>query len=173
MKSSRTAGSLVVLAFVTACAPKPPAPPDAAAIRTAIEAQEAKFLPAIQGKDAAALVSFFTADATWILQDASTFKGRAELEKGAKAFFGSFESIAPGTITIDKLVVVSDSEAVTFSVGTYSVTMKGKKPEDHVNPFADHWKKEADGVWRIAYEINADGPAPTAPAPAPAPAKKP
>ena len=41
--------------------------------------------------------------------------------------------------------------------------MKGKKKmENHMNPFADYWKKGADGVWRIAYEVNADGVVPDA-----------
>ena len=44
------------------------------------------------------------------------------------------------------------------------MTEKGKKPESFVNPFADLWKKGPDGVWRIAYEVNANGPAtPAAP----------
>ena len=103
-------------------------------------------------------------DATWILPDASTFTGRASIASGAKAFLGSFESVAMGQMVIDKLVVVSDSEAVTFAHGNYTMTMKGKKPESRVNPFADLWKKGADGAWRIAYEVNADGPAPAAPA---------
>lgn len=72
-------------------------------------------------------------------------------------------------MTLDRLIVVSDSEAVTFSTGTFSMTMKGKKAENHTNPFADHWKKGADGVWRIAYEVNAEG---VVPAPPPPPAKK-
>jgi hypothetical protein len=39
------------------------------------------------------------------------------------------------------------------------MTEKGKKPESFVNPFADLWKKGPDSVWRIAYEVNANGPA--------------
>jgi len=170
MRSSVVTRLAVLAALATACAPKPPAPPDAAAIRAAIEAQEAKILPAMQAKDIAALLPLFTDDATWILPDASTFKGRADLEKGGKAFVDSYESVTPGSMTIDQLVVISDTEALTFSRGTYSITMKGKKKaESHVNPFADYWKKGADGVWRIAYEVNADG---AVPADAPPAAKK-
>jgi hypothetical protein len=64
----------------------------------------------------------------------------------------------------DKLIVVNDSEAVTFSHGSYAVTRQGKTLPPGVNPFADHWQKGADGVGRVAYEVNADGPAPGAPA---------
>lgn len=164
MKLSTSAGLVVLVALTTACAPPPPPPPVAAptpdetAIRTALDAQMAKFLPAMQAKDVAAVSALFTDDATWILPDASTFKGRAEMEQGGKAFFDSYESVTPGTMSIEKLVVISDTEALTFSRATYSITMKGKKnPENHTNPFADYWQKGGDGVWRIAYEVNADG----------------
>jgi uncharacterized protein (TIGR02246 family) len=166
MRSSIVTRLAVLAAVATACAPKPPAPPDTAAIRAAIEAQEAKFMPAMAAKDVSAILGVFTEDATWILPDASTFKGRAEIEKGGKGFFDSYEALTPGTMTLDRLIVVSDSEAVTFSTGKFSMTMKGKKPENHTNPFADHWKKGADGVWRIAYEVNAEGVVPAAPPPA-------
>jgi len=36
------------------------------------------------------------------------------------------------------------------------MVIKGKT-EDHINPFVDYWVKGTDGVWRVAYEINADG----------------
>ncbi len=166
---SPLASAVALVAVVAACAPKPAAPPkpDENAIRTAIAAQYAKFGPAIAGKDTAATANLFTQDATWILNDASTFTGLANITAGAKAFFQTFESATVGPTTIDKLVVVSDSEAVTFAHNTYTMTAKGKKSGTRINPYADLWKKGADGVWRVAYEINADGPAPAAPAAAP------
>jgi len=109
----------------------------------------------------------FTEDGTWILPDASTFVGRANIETGAKAFFGSFESFTLGQMTLDKLIVVNDSEAVTFSHIDYTATQKGKKLPPGVNPAADYWKKGADGVWRVAYEVNANGAAPSSAAPKP------
>ena len=33
-------------------------------------------------------------------------------------------------------------------------------PVTLANPFADYWQKSADGAWRIAYELNAEGPMP-------------
>ncbi len=151
-------------ALATACAPRPAAPPrpDETVVRTALSAELAKFGPAMAAKDAAAVANLFTEDATWILPDASTFTGRANIESGAKNFFDTFEAFVIDQMAIDKLVVVSDSEAVTFAHGNYTLTEKGKAPVKRLNPFADHWKKGPDGVWRVTYEINADGPAPTA-----------
>ena len=39
-------------------------------------------------------------------------------------------------------------------------TKGAKKAERHNNPFVDHWKKGADGTWRVAYELNAEGVVP-------------
>src|SRR6478672_3316684 len=50
---------------------------------------------------------------------------------------------------IAKLFTISDLEALTFSHGTYSMTETGKPPANHVNPFADYWKKGNDGVWHV------------------------
>lgn len=163
--NSRIVPLVALAALAAGCAPQPAAPPDAAAIRTALEAQIAEFGPAFAAKDAAAVAGLFTEDGIWVLPDASTFSGRASIDSGATAFFGTVDSIGLGTMTIDKLIAVSDSEAVTFAHAGFTVVEKGKAPAQHVNAFADDWKKGTDGVWRIAYEINAEGPAPTAATP--------
>lgn len=159
-RSSYAALILGLSAFVacTPPAPPPPAKPDPATVRAELEAVMSKMIPALAAKDGATFASFFTEDATWILPDATTLVGRAAIDQGAKAFIESFESASLGSVTIDKLIVASDTEAVTFSHGSMTITMKGKKTaEVHNNPFADYWVKGADGMWRIAYEVNAEG----------------
>ena len=162
---------MIILAVIAACAkaPPPPPPPDAVAIKAALTAELNKMPAIMEKKDAAAAGTMFTEDATWILSDAATFTGRADIVKGATAFFASMGPTTPtfGSVTLDKLVVISDTEALTFSRVTYSLALKGKKPENRVNPTADYWKKGADGTWRIAYEVNADGVAPAATAKTP------
>lgn len=148
-----------------------PTAPDATAIKAALDKALAKYLPLMQAKDAAGAAAMFTDDATWILPDASTFTGMAAIQAGAKGFFDSLDSFTGESATIDKLIVVNDSEAVTFSHGIATMKMKGgRKAERHNNPFADDWKKGADGTWRIAYEVTADGVMPAA-KPAAAPKK--
>ena len=167
MRSCRTAGLISVLALITACAPKPPAPADADAVRSALTAQTRKAVMAMADKDTAALAAVFAPDATWILWDATTFWGRAEIVKGASGFFRSFDSLTAGALIIKRLVVISDTQALTFSHLAFNMTMKGqKKALAYSNPFADYWVKGTDGVWRIAYEINAGGVVPEAAAPA-------
>jgi len=166
MNVSTVVSAAVLVGLAAACAPRPAPPPrpDENAIRAALTAELAKAPQVMMAKDTVGLANLFTPDATWILPDASAFTGRAAIVSGAKGFYTTFASMTMGPMVIDKLAVVSDSEAVTFSHGNYTMTVKGKKPESRVNPFADLWKKGADGVWRIAYEVNADGPAaPAAP----------
>jgi uncharacterized protein (TIGR02246 family) len=166
MKYSASSTVALLVMLLAGCAPPPPPPPaappapkppDAAAMQRDLSVLVEKGMAAIQARDAAAVAGFFADDATWILPDASTYKGRADIEKGAGEYFKTFESITVGSTTIDKLVPISDTEALTFTIADYTLKLKGKKPESHRNPFADYWKKGADGAWRIAYEVNADG----------------
>lgn len=129
---------------------------DAQALKKHLLAQLEPTYSALQNKQVAPIVALFTEDATWILPDASTFKGHKEITDGAKAFFDSYESFKPGSLIIDKIIVINDSEALTLSRGFSTMVIKGKT-ENHINPFVDHWVKGTDGVWLVAYEINADG----------------
>ena len=164
MNASAVVRLAALAALATACAPQRAAPPrpDEKAIRAALDSALATVPPALAAKDTAALANIFTADATWILPDASSFTGRADIEAGADKFFKTFDSATIDLPTIDKLIVVSDSEAVTFAHATYTMTVKGKAPEKGLNPFAQYWKKGANDVWRVAYEVNASGPVPSA-----------
>ena len=159
------AGALA--AALAACAPRPASAPkpDESAVRTALTAEYAKFVAAINSRDMAAMGAQYAQDAIWIGPDASTVTGRDSINSMAKAQFATVDSMTMGPAVIDRLVVVNDSEAVAFTHINYTMKLKGKKLETRLNPFADLWKKGADGAWRIAHEINADGPAaPAAPA---------
>jgi len=115
---------------------------------------------AIVKNDGKTVASFFADDATWILADASTGHGKAEIEKGLMTLSPKLDSVTNLTHTIDKLIVASDSEAVAFTTIKATAWKKGKKTgEAVINPFADAWKKGPDGTWRITYEVNAQGTA--------------
>ena len=152
--------ALVVLA--TAFAPQVAVAqrPDEIAIRAALNARMTDFAQALRAKDAAAVANMFTEDATWVMPDASAFAGRTAITAAATRHFQTFESLVIDQMSIDRLIVVSDSMAVAFAHADYTVTETGKPPVKRVNPVADLWLKGADGVWRVSYELNADGPAP-------------
>jgi uncharacterized protein (TIGR02246 family) len=159
MKHSRIARLAALAVLITACAPQAPTPPQPAAIRSALSTRLNEFAQTVRTKNVAGFANMFTEDATWILPDASTFTGRASIAAAASKTFETFDSWVFDQVVIDRLIVVSENEAVTFTHGNYTMIEKGKAPVKRVNPVADYWKKTADGVWRVAYELNADGPA--------------
>lgn len=167
MRLLPSGGALAALALLAACA-KAPAPvaagPDTAAIRTAILAQISKAGATMEAKDTSGFRALFADDAVWTMSDGMTSKGIADIMKFGAGMYATMESMKVESTTLDELIVVNDNEAVTFSTWTYTSTAKGKKAEQHVNPFADIWRKGADGTWKITREINADGvvPAPKA-----------
>ena len=162
MKWAKFSLLITLAAFLVGCsAPKPetvaaPAP-DESAIRKALQSEIEKFGLTIQAKDHAGFAALFTEDATWVLPDATTHKGRPAIEAGQKAFMGTFESVTVGPQAIDKLVIISDTEAVTFGSATFTMTSKGQV-DNLVNPYAAYWQKGTDGIWRVAYDVNALGP---------------
>ena len=162
MKHSRITRLAALAVLITACAPQATTPPQPAAIRSALSTRLNEFAQTVRTKDVAGFANMFTEDGTWILPDASTFTGRASIAAAASKTFETFDSWIFDQVIIDRLIVVSENEAVTFTHGNYTMIEKGKPPVKRVNPVADYWKKTADGVWRVAYELNADGPATSA-----------
>lgn len=164
MTSSRIVIVAAVAALAAACTSQPATTPrpDAAAIHGVLGLRLSNFATAIETRNVEAVANMFTEDGTWILPDASAYTGRVTIKVAAKNYFDAVDSFVTDQLIIDKLLVVSDSEAVTFSHGNYTLTEKGKPPTKRLNPVADYWKKGRDGVWRVAYELNADGPAVTA-----------
>jgi uncharacterized protein (TIGR02246 family) len=156
-------GFTVALVSLTACAAPAAtkAAPDAVAIRAELNTTITGALKTLNAKDVATLTALFTDDGTWILPDASTAVGKPAIEALAKAFFTSYDSWSVKSDSIDTLIILSDSEAVTFSHQLYTLTLKGKTTELQNNPFMDYWRKTAGG-WKIVYELNATGPAPKA-----------
>jgi uncharacterized protein (TIGR02246 family) len=166
MRLLPSGGALAALSFLVACSPAPApvaAGPDTAAIRTAIVAQLDKVGAAFSAKDTATVRSVFTDDAVWTMEDGTSSRGGAEIVKKAAAVFAGAESFKIDSSALDEFVVVNDNVAVTFSTWNYTVVAKGKETH-YVNPFADIWRKGADGTWKIAREINSSGavPAPKA-----------
>jgi uncharacterized protein (TIGR02246 family) len=150
--------SAAVVAAACSPAPSQPAAPamDPAAMRAGIMQTLDKVDSAIIHKDAAALAANYAPDATWLLPDGSIFHGRDSIQAGATAFFKSFDTITPQPVQIDAFFPVDSTDAVIFAQVPYTVTMKGKKPEQHINYFATHFVKSADGTWLAHHDFNVD-----------------
>jgi len=85
--------SILLLTLISGCASSPSALPDASNIRNILTGRNQKLMAALSKKDAAELAGFFTEDATWILPNATTYRGRAAIERGAQAIFDSIDSL--------------------------------------------------------------------------------
>ena len=148
--------------LVAGCSePKPEAAaaiaPNEIEIRAALQSEIEKVGIALQSKDHAGFAALFTEDATWVLPDATTYIGRPAIEAGQKAFIETFDTITAGPQIIDKLVIINDSEAVVFASLTLTIMSQGKV-DNLINPYAAYMQKGADGIWRVAYDVNALGP---------------
>ncbi len=156
----------VVLILAAACAQQPPAEPpdtraaDEAAIRSAAKAWAAS----AAAKDADKFASFYTEDATLLLEDAPDFKGKPAIREAVggmmqdPAFALSFETTA---------VEVARSGDLAYETSTYSITTtdpKTKKPMTETGAGVVVWKKQPDGSWKVLLDIPvSDATAPAAP----------
>ena len=166
MQLAKFSAPIALVAFLVGCSASEPEnvaalAPNETEIRAALQFESEKFGLAMQSKDHIRVATLFTEDATWIFYDASTHKGRAAIEVGAKALIESTLGDVMGPSIIEKLIVINDSEALTFSHVDITTTKAGKT-EIWKNPYATYWKKGTDGIWRIAYDVSAYGPIKTA-----------
>jgi len=115
-------GSIVVLGLAAACQPQQAGLPavDAAAVRTAIEGENAKWTQAYLAKDAAALAGLYTEDAILAMPNAPRVVGREAI---AAAYAAVFTQLSPATndVTIDRLEVAQAGD-FAYVVGTYGGT---------------------------------------------------
>jgi uncharacterized protein (TIGR02246 family) len=155
-------GALVVALSLGGCAqpppPKPVEPPDTrAADEAAIRAASLAWAAAAQAKDAEKFVSFYTADATLMMEAAPDVKGVAALREDVSGmmqdpnFALSFETTA---------VEVARSSDLAYELSTYSLTMsdpKTKKPATQKGNGVVVWKK-LGGSWKAVVDAPVSDP---------------
>jgi ketosteroid isomerase-like protein len=112
-----------------------------------IRAAERRVTTALAALDVTAWVNEYTEDAVILESGAPPIAGRAALLELAR----SMKPIASGTINSDH---IEGSGNLAYSYGTATWT-SGRPPDAtsmaHVRQILV-WRKEADGVWRIAME---------------------
>jgi uncharacterized protein (TIGR02246 family) len=156
-------GSLLLLAGTLACtqAPiPPPAPPDTHdADVQAIKDTEAAWAKAAAAKDADKFASYYTDDASLLLQDSPAINGKDAIGKAIKGMMGDPNfALAFQGMRWD----VAKSGDVGYSQGAYTMTMtdpKSKKPASEKGKFLTVFKKQADGTWKSVEDmVSSDGP---------------
>jgi uncharacterized protein (TIGR02246 family) len=159
--------ALVLLQIGCTQAPPPPPPDTRAADEKTIRDMETAWVQEFAAKDLDKIVAHYADDGTVLLSNAPTMSGKNAIRAGMK------EAIADPGFALDlrtvKVEVAKDGD-LAYSQGTYSFTgtdAKSKKVMGETGRYVEVYKKQADGSWKVAEDINS----PEAPA-APAPAKK-
>jgi uncharacterized protein (TIGR02246 family) len=143
--------ALLAAAAIAACAPAAPPPPDTAAVKTAIEAVNAKFTAATEKGDSATVVALYDANAIAFPPGEPAWNGTAAIAKGFGGMLGAF-TIKDFTLTANDVVVGGDYAAENGSYKMTLVPKKGAAMEDH-GKYVVVWKKQADGAWKLYRDI--------------------
>lgn len=163
--------ALFVMNFVAACSnsrTKTPAQsPDTRAVdEAAIRAAVIEWSKAAQAKDVNKAVSFYA-------DDAMQFVDKGPLVTGKENLRTVWEQMAalpgPGLTLATTGVEVARSGDMAYEYGTYDFATEDKKGKivDEKGKYVVVWKKQADGSWKVAADIdNRDA------APAPQPVKR-
>jgi len=139
-------------------APPPPPPPDPVAVRSAIEAADAKSAAAMIAGDVTTATAHYANDAVMMMPNAPKATGKAEI---AGMFTGMLAEMTVKAASFTTNDVLIDGNTA-IETGVYNVTMQVKKgPEiKDTGKYMTVWKKQADGSWKVIRDINnSDQPA--------------
>jgi uncharacterized protein (TIGR02246 family) len=160
-RSAFLAGALFSLAFVAGCssqtAQAPAPPPDTRkADEAAIRAASAEWSKASQAKDLDKAVSYYADDAVDFVDKGALVRGKDAIRLVWK------EIVAPTAPTLSfttTFVEVARSGDIAYEYGTYELTTTGKKgkPSVEKGKYVTVWKKQANGAWKSALDIDNSG----------------
>ena len=143
------------LVLLGACAPKaeqPVAAPAAAVDTAAIRAMETERLNAISKGDVEGYLAVYSDKAVWMPPQAPEIVGKAAARYNLK------QTLADASFSVQ----VETSEQVVMSPewvldrGSFIITRTEKKDGEEVSSTGSYvtvWNREADGKWRISYDI--------------------
>jgi ketosteroid isomerase-like protein len=132
--------------------------PDVAAVRQAIEANNARFDSAALKGDSATLAGLYTDDAALMLSNVPAARGHEAI---SKAFGGMASSmkVSAFKLTTQDLIVTGDYAIETGAFDMTSQEAKAKKSVHDVGKYLVVWKKQPDGSYKILRDIaNSDLP---------------
>ena len=145
------------LSGLLGCSQTPVLPPSgvpASAARAAIDSQLRSLVAAYRHRDGVAFARIYAVDAT-MRSSEGTLAGREAIESDFTKGLATVVSVTNDTATTDELMVDGD-RAVQIGHLVWTETDKGKDPVKTRLDFALTWRKEADGVWRIARDLDAE-----------------
>jgi ketosteroid isomerase-like protein len=159
----------IVLSALAACAPAPP-PDTRAQDEAALREADAAFSRAAQAKNVDTWLAFYADDVVVMAPNEAMQTGRDNARKPISDMLGT-----PGFGVSWKVTKadVARSGDLGYTVGTYELTMTGPdgKPMSDHGKYAEVWRKQTDGAWKVVVDtFNTDVPLP--PPPPPTKAKK-
>jgi uncharacterized protein (TIGR02246 family) len=163
--------ALFLMNFVGACSNSgmktPAQPPDTrAADEAAIRGAVIEWSKAAQAKDLNKAVSFYADDAMQFADKGPLVEGKDNIRTGWEQMLAL---PGPGLTFATTAVEVARAGDMAYEYGTYDFATKDKKGKiiDEKGKYVVVWKKQADGSWKVAADIdNRDA------APAPQPVKR-
>jgi ketosteroid isomerase-like protein len=154
--------ALVVLVCVLLIGCKPPEQFDAAGVKAQIDAIcQAQEEASVKG-DVTAAAGNYEENAVILSPEMPMVRGRASIEKTMRSWFQSGTKMKEFTSTT---ISVEGAGEFAIQVGRYFQTFEtsGKVTAD-TGKFVTVWRRQADGSWKMAYDIwNTDIPAPVLP----------
>jgi len=153
----------VLVATVAGCQPATPtpdasAPPDVAALTTAIQDREKQWSAAFLAADAAAISDLYTEDGASVSPSGEWDRGRTAIAAGLKRQLDSATFTAREDITEE---VIPAGPNFLLEIGHYSSkgTPKAGGTERSVTGrYMVLWRKDADGVWRLHRDLGTEAP---------------
>jgi uncharacterized protein (TIGR02246 family) len=155
--------AVAALGFTVACSPRDSsttdttaaaaAPVDEAAVRSEIEATNARGAAAINAADIPGWLTVYADDAVVMWPNGPATRGKADTEAAARALLAG-ATISGAAFTTEGVTVFGNDALET---GTYVMTLTPKTGGSAINDkgkYMTHWKKQADGTWKIARDIN-------------------
>jgi uncharacterized protein (TIGR02246 family) len=150
--------ALFAMGLTVACAEqtaqKPAAPPDTRkADEAAIRAASADWSKASQAKDLDKATSYYVDDAVFMVNNGAMVKGKDAIKMAWKS---ELATPGPGLTFQTTYVEVARSGDLAYEYGTYdekTEVAKGKV-KDEKGKYVVVWKKQPDGSWKAAVDID-------------------
>jgi uncharacterized protein (TIGR02246 family) len=155
----RRIGLALLVALTAACASNSTgsgastlAAPDTAAVRSAIDAANGRFLDAFKKSDKAGLMANYADDAVLMMPNQAGWRGHDGIDRAFTEFLAQMMFTAGG-VTLDDVMVSGDMAVETGTYHWTFTTKSGTAIKDK-GKYLTVWKRQSDGAWKIVRDIN-------------------
>ncbi len=126
--------------------------PNAAEIRSTIEAENQRAAAAMVAGDLTASLANYSDNAISMMPGMPAMRGKAAIEQGISGMMKEVKMTA-ATFTTEDVTVAGD---YAIESGSYTMTMQPKtgKAIDDVGKYMSLWQRQPDGSWKIVRDMN-------------------